>query len=84
MHAINELAQLTPWLNLILVPMFGYVINIERRLTKLEQGIKDRQGQRVRRCPIETGTCPIARQRYRTSWIEPENGQPWAQEKESD
>lgn len=28
--------ELLPWLNLLLVPMLGYLIGIERRLTRLE------------------------------------------------
>lgn len=30
------LAELLPWLNLLLVPIAGYVFSIERRLTRLE------------------------------------------------
>jgi hypothetical protein len=29
-------AELLPWLNLLLVPVLGYLIGIERRLTRLE------------------------------------------------
>lgn len=30
------LQEALPWLNLLLVPIAGYVISIERRLTRLE------------------------------------------------
>lgn len=30
------LADLLPWLNVLLVPITGYVMSIERRLTRLE------------------------------------------------
>jgi hypothetical protein len=30
------MADLLPWLNVLLVPMLGYVVSIERRLTRLE------------------------------------------------
>lgn len=30
------MSELLPWLNLLLVPMLGYVMRIEHRLTRLE------------------------------------------------
>jgi hypothetical protein len=67
------LVEYLPWINVVLIPTFCYVVSIEKRIAKMEQGTQDRQGQRERRCPIETGRCPIVRQRFKTSWVEPEN-----------
>jgi hypothetical protein len=71
------LVEYLPWINVVLIPTFCYVVSIEKRIAKMEQGTQDRQGQRERRCPIETGRCPIVRQRFKTSWVEPENPPPW-------
>lgn len=30
------MVELMPWLNLLLIPMLGYVMKIEQRLTRLE------------------------------------------------
>lgn len=41
-------ADLLPWLNLLLVPIAGYVVSIERRLTRLEalrEAEKERQAR---------------------------------------
>jgi hypothetical protein len=81
---MEHLIDLAPFLNLILIPTFGFVIAIERRLTRIEQKSTDTQGLRERRCPIETGTCPIARQRYRSSWIEPIQSDYWAKQQGGD
>mgnify|MGYP000131393302 CR=1 FL=1 len=39
------LADLLPWLNLLLVPTFGYVVGIEKRLTRLEALREAEQGR---------------------------------------
>lgn len=78
---MNILTEIAPWLNLVIVPTFAYVVLIERRLTKIEQGEMDR-GKRVdRRCPIETGKCPITRQRFRTSWVQPDGPPSWTEQR---
>ena len=73
------LTDIIPWLNVVLIPILIYVVNIEKRLTKMETGTDNRQGLRERRCPIETGRCPITRQRYKTSWVEPDTVPAWVE-----
>lgn len=84
-QAVNHTLHVTdllPWINILIVPLVAFIYRIDIKLTRLEQRDKDLQGQRNRRCPIETGRCPIVRQRYRTSWIEPVDGAAWAQTEE--
>lgn len=40
-------AELLPWLNVLLIPIAGYVISIERRLTRLETAREVERDQRM-------------------------------------
>ena len=42
--------HLLPWLNLLLLPIAGYVMSIERRLTRLE-AFREAERERRRRHP---------------------------------
>lgn len=44
------MSELLPWLNLLLIPMLGYTMSIERRITRLE-ALREADTERRRRSP---------------------------------
>ncbi len=44
------MTELLPYLNILLVPMLGYTMSIERRLTRLE-ALREADSERRRRHP---------------------------------
>jgi hypothetical protein len=65
---MSELQFLATWLGLLLnflvVPTLVFVVRIEKRLTTLEVGSVERRRITDRRCPIDTGSCPINNRRF--------------------
>lgn len=44
------MSEVLPWLNLLLIPMLGYTMSIERRITRLE-ALREADTDRRRRHP---------------------------------
>lgn len=44
------MTDVLPWLNLLLIPMLGYVMKIEQRITRLE-ALREADTERRRRNP---------------------------------